>query len=344
MISQIQQHAPNCRILNHYGPTEATVGTTTFTVQNRPTSQTVPLGRALPNCYTYVLDRHHQPVPIGIPGELYIGGGGLARGYLNRPTEQAERFIGNPFISRRLYKTGDLACYLPDGNLEFLGRVDHQVKIRGFRIELGEIETVLSQHPQVRQAIVSLREDEPGNQRLVAYAVPDSDRSASLAANDLQSFLRQRLPEYMMPSAFVLLKSLPLTANGKIDRRSLPVPDCLRQNYAAAYVAPQTEIERAIATIWQEMLHLDRVGIHDNFFDLGGHSLLIVQLYSKLQGVFNRTISITDIFKYPTINSLAKYLNQDQNLQPAFDEESQDRADLRRQLIKQQIQSRKHLR
>jgi len=148
----------------------------------------------------------------------------------------------------------------------------------------------------------------------------------------------------MMPSAFVLLKSLPLTANGKIDRRSLPVPDCLRPELAAAYVAPQTEIERAIATIWQEMLHLDRVGIHDNFFDLGGHSLLIVQLYSKLQGVFNRTISITDIFKYPTINSLAKYLNQDRNLQPAFDEQSQDRADLRRQLIKQQMQSRKHLR
>jgi acyl carrier protein len=148
----------------------------------------------------------------------------------------------------------------------------------------------------------------------------------------------------MMPSAFVLLKSLPLTANGKIDRRSLPVPDCLRPELAAAYVAPQTEIERAIATIWQEMLHLDRVGIHDNFFDLGGHSLLIVQLYSKLQGAFNRTISITDIFKYPTINSLAKYLNQDRNLQPAFDEQSQDRADLRRQLIKQQMQSRKHLR
>jgi acyl carrier protein len=203
---------------------------------------------------------------------------------------------------------------------------------------------VLSQHPQVRQAVVSLREDEPGNQRLVAYAVPDSDRSASLAANDLQSFLRQRLPEYMMPSAFVLLKSLPLTANGKIDRRSLPVPDSVRPELAAAYVAPQTDIERAIATIWQEMLHLDRVGIHDNFFDLGGHSLLIVQLYSKLQGVFNRTISITDIFKYPTINSLAKYLNQDQNSQPAFDEQSQDRADLRRQLIKQQMQSRKHLR
>jgi acyl carrier protein len=196
----------------------------------------------------------------------------------------------------------------------------------------------------VRQAIVSLREDEPGNQRLVAYAVPDSDRSAPLAANDLQSFLRQRLPEYMMPSAFVLLKSLPLTANGKIDRRSLPVPDCLRPELAAAYVAPQTEIERAIATIWQEMLHLDRVGIHDNFFDLGGHSLLIVQLYSKLQGVFKRTISITDIFKYPTINSLAKYLNQDQNSQPTFDEQSQDRADLRRQLIKQQMQSRKNLR
>jgi len=345
LISQVQQHAPNCRILNHYGPTEATVGTTTFTVQNRPTSQTVPLGRALPNCYTYVLDRHHKPAPIGIPGELYIGGSGLARGYLNRPAEQAERFIANPFVSgERLYKTGDLACYLPDGNLEFLGRVDHQVKIRGFRIELGEIETVLSQHPQVRQAVVSLREDEPGNQRLVAYAVPDSDRSASLAANDLQSFLRQRLPEYMMPSAFVLLKSLPLTANGKIDRRSLPVPDSVRPELAAAYVAPQTDIERAIATIWQEMLHLDRVGIHDNFFDLGGHSLLIVQLYSKLQGVFNRTISITDIFKYPTINSLAKYLNQDQNSQPAFDEQSQDRAALRRQLIKQQMQSRKHLR
>ncbi|MDF0552704.1 amino acid adenylation domain-containing protein [Kamptonema sp. UHCC 0994] len=344
LICQIQQHAPNCRILNHYGPTETTVGTTTFTVQSRH-SQTVPLGRALPNCYTYVLDRHRQPVPIGVPGELYIGGAGLARGYLNRAAEQAERFIANPFVSgERLYKTGDSVRYLPDGNLEFLGRVDHQVKIRGFRIELGEIETVLSQHPQVRQAIASLREDEPGNQRLVAYVVLDSDRCASPATNDLQSFLRQRLPEYMMPSAFVLLKSLPLTANGKVDRRSLPVPDCLRPELAAAYVAPQTEIERAIATIWQEMLHLDRVGIHDNFFDLGGHSLLIVQLYSKLQGVFNQTISITEIFKYPTINSLAKYLNQDPHLQPAFDDKSQARAELRKELIKQQRQSRKYLR
>jgi acyl carrier protein len=252
-----------------------------------------------------------QPLPVGVPGELYIGGDGLARGYLNRPELTAERFVPHPFSDEpgaRLYRTGDLARYRPDGPLEFLGRLDHQVKLRGFRIELGEIEAVLGRHPAVREVIVVVREDVPGDRRLAAYVVPAQAPAPALA--ELRGFLKAHLPDYMVPSAFVPLEALPLTPNGKVDRRALPAPEGLRPELEAAYVAPRTEVERTIATVWQEVLRLEKVGLHDNFFDLGGHSLLLVQVYSKLQGVFSNALSIIDMFKYSTVEALATYLTQ----------------------------------
>lgn len=344
LIQQIQQQAPECQILNHYGPTEATVGTLTYRIQKGQTGyglETVPLGRPLANTQVYVLDEQLQPLPLGVQGELYIGGAGLARGYLNRPEQTAERFIANPFLSEseaRLYKTGDLVRYLPDGNLEFIGRVDHQVKVRGFRIELGEIEAVLSQHPKVEQAVVSVQEDELNDKRLVAYVVPNREQTPNVS--DLRNFLREKLPEYMIPSAFVLLKALPLTANGKVDRKALPAPDSLRPELEATYVPPRTEVEQTIAGIWQDMLDLEKVGIHDNFFDLGGHSLLLIQVHSQLQKLLNRDISITDLFEYPTISSLTKYLSQEQDEIPSF-EENNKRAESR--LYSRQIRGRKSI-
>jgi acyl carrier protein len=238
-----------------------------------------------------------------------VGGDGLARGYLNRPELTQEKFVPNPFSpdpQSRLYKTGDLVRYLPDGNIEYIGRIDNQVKIRGFRIELGEIETALLQHSAIREVVVLAREDIPGDRRLVAYVVVQEVQAPSIS--DLRSFLQARLPNYMLPSVFVLLDRFSLTPNGKIDRRNLPAPDLSAQS-AATYIAPQTEMERAIAAIWQEVLQLEKVGMDDNFFDLGGHSLLMVQLAQKLQVSLDCEVSLLEIFKYPTIATFAKHLS-----------------------------------
>ncbi|ACC81844.1 non-ribosomal peptide synthetase [Nostoc punctiforme] len=336
LIEQIQQQVPSSLIFNHYGPTEATVGVTTFAVEQQINhTQTVPLGRPLANTQIYLLDEQLQPVPVGVPGELYIGGAGLARGYLNQSDLTAAQFIPNPFADTgliaskpgsRLYKTGDLARYLPDGNIEFLGRVDHQVKIRGFRIELGEIETTLCQHPQVQQAVASIREEEFGNKSLVAYVVPKQQQT--LSVSELYRFLREKLPEYMMPATFIMLKALPLTPNGKVNRRELPESNGDRPELAATYEPPQTEIEQTIANIWQQMLHVEKVGIYDNFFDLGGHSLLLVQIHAKLRELLHTDISVINLFEYPTINSLAKYLIQKPTEISSF-EESTERAESR---------------
>lgn len=337
LIEQIRQQAPSSLIFNHYGPTEATVGVTTFVVENQQiTTQTVPLGRPLANTQIYLLDEQLQPVPIGVPGELYIGGAGLARGYLNRSDLTAEKFIPNPFAETgsRLYKSGDMARYLPDGNIEFVGRVDRQVKIRGFRIELGEIESVLCQHLQVQQAVVSVREDD-GNKSLIAYIVPKQ----TLSVSELQRFLREQLPEYMIPSTFIMLKALPLTPNGKVNHSALPESNGDRPELAATYEPPQTEVERAIANIWQQMLHVDKVGIHDNFFDIGGHSLLLVEIHAKLREIFPTNISVINLFEHPTINSLAKYLTQKQTEIPSF-EESTQRAQSRAASRQSRAQSR----
>jgi acyl carrier protein len=224
-----------------------------------------------------------------------------------------------------------LARYQSDGNIEYLGRIDHQVKVRGFRIELGEIEAVLSQHPVVQQSVVIVREDIPGNQQLVAYVVPYKDQ-APPTASELRHFLKQQLPEYMAPSAFVTLDSLPLTPNGKVDRRALPSPEGLRADLAAAYVAPRTELEQMIATVWQEVLRVEKVGIHDNFFDLGGHSLLVVQVHRKLQEILQRNFLMTEMFKYPTISSVVEHLAP-KLTEKTPDQQSQKRLEMRRKSI-----------
>lgn len=340
LIEQIKQLTPNCQVINHYGPTETTVGVLTYLVNDKLesySSQTVPIGRPLANAQVYVVDTKLRPVPVGVPGELYIGGVGLARGYLNRPELTAERFITNPFTDKpqaRLYKTGDLVRYLPDGNLEFLGRTDNQVKIRGFRIELEEIESLLGQHPGVRQSVVSVWEEEE-NKRLVAYIVPNKQQQPSVS--DLRGFLAEKRSEYMIPGTFVFLKTIPLMPNGKVARQLLPAPNQARPELAETFVAPRNEAERTLATIWQEMLQIEKVGIHDNFFELGGHSLLVVQVHSKLQGAFGREVSITDLFKYPTISSLAGYLNQEQNEQLSLEkvqEQVEERLNSRRRRAK----------
>ncbi|MBE7384648.1 MAG: amino acid adenylation domain-containing protein [Leptolyngbya sp. SIO1E4] len=313
LIEQIQRQQPTCRIINHYGPTETTVGVLTYQVDDqsqRHISQTVPLGRPLANTQVYVLDSQLKPLPIGVPGELYIGGAGLARGYLNRPELTEKQFITNPFTNEpraRLYRTGDRVRYLPDGNLEFLGRTDNQVKIRGFRIELGEIEALLDQHPGVQQSVVSVWEEQ-GNKRLVAYVVPNKQQPPSVS--DLRNFLGGKRPDYMVPGSFIFLNILPLKSNGKVDRSSLPVPHQTRPELAATFVAPRNELEQTLADIWQSLLQVEKVGINDNFFELGGHSLLIVQVHSKLQIAFKQDVSITDLFKYPTISALSDYLSQ----------------------------------
>jgi amino acid adenylation domain-containing protein len=301
------------QMINGYGPTESTTFTCCYCIPNQldRSVSSIPIGVPIGNTEVYLLDCSLNPVPIGVPGELHIGGAGLGRGYLNYPDLTAEKFIPNPFgqeLGGRLYKTGDLARYLPDGNIEFLGRADDQVKIRGFRIEPGEVEAVLGRHPAVHQSVVLAREDRPGDKRLVAYLVPGQQQAPT--SSELRSFLKEKLPDYMLPSAFVFLGALPRTPSGKVNRRALPAPEGLRPELEAAYVAPRTEVERIIATVWREVLRMEKVGLYDNFFDLGGHSLLLVQVYSKLQEVFGKDISMIDMFKYPTINALTTYLSQ----------------------------------
>jgi amino acid adenylation domain-containing protein len=289
---------------NMYGPTETTIWSAARKVE--PGTDSVAIGCPIANTQIYLLDPHLQPVPIGVPGELYIGGAGVARGYFNRPDLTAQRFIPNPFSDRqenRLYKTGDLARYLPNGSIEYLGRIDYQVKIRGFRIELGEIETVMRQHPAVREAIAIVREQP--QKSLVAYVVPNQHPAPAI--NDLRSFLKERLPEYMVPAAFVLLDALPLTANGKLDRRALPTPDGERP-VEGTFVAANTPLEEMVAGIWVQILGLEQVGIHDNFFELGGHSLLATQAISHVRQTFQVEIPLRRLFEAPTVAELAKQI------------------------------------
>jgi amino acid adenylation domain-containing protein len=316
---------------NLYGPTEAAVDVTYWRCQRQSNLKTVPIGRPVANTQMYILDRSMQPVPIGVAGELHIGGVQVAKGYLNRPELTAEKFIPDPFSDdpqARLYKTGDLVRYLPDGNIEFLNRLDFQVKIRGFRIELGEIEAVLDQHPAVREAVVLAREDAPSDKRLVAYVIPELQSSPS--SSELRDFLRRKLPEYMVPAAFIQLEAMPLTPNGKVDRRSLPAPERGRQA-EEAYVAPQDELQDTIAAIWRELLQVDKVGIDDSFFDLGGHSLLILQAHHRLSEVTDSELSITDMFRFPTIRALTQYLSQEgDDGDQTTSQDSTDRAKARR--------------
>ncbi len=305
-----QKALPFC-LVNHYGPTENTVVATWAPVAAvRSTDAPPPIGRPIANTQIYLLDSDLQLVPIGVTGELHIGGDGLARGYLNRPELTSEKFIPNPnsnLPGARLYKTGDLARYLPDGNIEFLGRIDHQVKIRGFRIELGEIETVLGRHPSVREAVVLAREDEPGDRRLVAYIVTEKK---STPASELGRFLEEALPDYMIPKAFVMLDALPMTANGKVDRRALRVPDQARPELLLTYVAPRTPVELVLGEIWTQVLGVKQVGIHDNFFELGGHSITAGQLVSRLGESFCVELSLDSFFEVSTIAELAVVIEE----------------------------------
>ncbi|MEI2579463.1 amino acid adenylation domain-containing protein [Scytonema sp. PRP1] len=302
------------RLLHVYGPTESTTFSCWYLVEDvAEAATTLPIGRPISNTQIYILDSKLQPVPIGTSGELYIGGDGLARGYLNRPELTQEKFIPNPFEdagSKKLYKTGDLARFLSDGNIIFIGRVDNQVKIRGFRIELGEIEALLSQHPDVRQAVVIAREDIPGDKRLVAYIVLNQKPEGNVTT--LKRFLEEKLPNYMVPAVFVILDSLPLTPNGKVDRRNLPASDRSRPNLEETFVAPRNPIEEKLALIWAELLGLEQIGANDNFFHLGGHSLIATQMLSRVREVFTVELSFHQIFENPTIGSLAQLIQQGQ--------------------------------
>ncbi len=295
---------------NMYGPTETTVWSTAYRVEAGEGA--VSIGRPIGNTRIYILDSNLRLTPIGVPGELYIGGDGLARGYHNRPQLTAEKFITDPLSDdpqARLYKTGDLARYLPDGNLEFLGRLDHQVKIRGFRIELGEIETVLTRHPNVAQAVALVREaDDPAGKQLAAYVVPHQD--TPLAADELREFLQQHLPDYMVPAVFVPLDALPLTPNGKVNRLALPEPVWDRSNLGQAFIAPRTEIEKIVAGIWAEVLSIDEIGVVDNFFELGGHSLLVTQVMARVNQTFQLNLPLRAFFEAPTVGALALIIEE----------------------------------
>ncbi|MHC5737512.1 amino acid adenylation domain-containing protein [Nostoc sp.] len=301
------------RFFNAYGPTESTVCATVGECTSGDTQLTI--GRAIANTKIYILDQNQQPVPIGTPGELFIGGDGLARGYLNRPELTKEKFIPHPFEKAersRLYKTGDLARFLPDGNIEFLGRIDHQVKIRGFRIELGEIEALLSQYPDVQQVVVIAREDIPGDKRLVAYIVLNQKLDVSVTT--LKRFLQEKLPNYMVPAVFVILDSLPLTPNGKVDRQNLPASDRTRPDLEETFIAPRNSTEETLASIWVELLGLEQIGIDDNFFNLGGHSLIAAQILSRIREGFQVELFFHHIFANPTIAGLAGLIEQHSQL------------------------------
>ncbi|MBV6626596.1 MAG: amino acid adenylation domain-containing protein [Rivularia sp. (in: Bacteria)] len=293
------------QLYNLYGPTEAAIDVTYWHCQPGTQYKTVPIGRPIANTQTYILNPDLQPVPIRVAGELYLGGVQLARGYLNRPELTAQKFIHNPFVddfqSHYLYKTGDLARYLPDGNIEYLGRLDNQVKIRGNRIELGEIESVLSQHHQVRESLVMARVDSKGNRRLVAYIVCLQSQPS---ITSLREFINSKLPDYMIPSAFVFLSQLPLTANGKVNRRKLPAPD-FSFNQNDNFIAPRDNIEQKLAGIWSEILDINSVGIKDNFFELGGHSLLAINLMAKIQRNFDKQLPLSTLFTNRTVEDLA---------------------------------------
>ncbi|MGK7886280.1 MAG: amino acid adenylation domain-containing protein, partial [Crocosphaera sp.] len=309
----------NCELHNLYGPTEAAIDVSYWQCQPHSPLKKVPIGRPVANTQLYILNQNLKPVPMGAVGELHIGGVQVGKGYLNRPQLTDEKFIDDPFsqdTQARLYKTGDLCRYLPDGNIEYLGRMDYQVKIRGFRIELGEIEGIVTQHPDVREAVVIVRQDDFDNKQLVAYVVsslfPDDDDQVITVEGKLnqvlRDYLKDKLPDYMIPFAFVLLPSLPLTPNGKIDRRSLPIPTAFTRSSQQRFIAPRDALEQQLVEIWEEILNVAPISVEDSFFELGGHSLLAVRLISKISEVFERLLPLATLFQYSTVEELANLL------------------------------------
>ena len=315
LIRQLRQEFRG-EMHNMYGPTETTIWSTTFQITGD--SDSIPIGKPIANTQVYVLDSGLQPVAAGETGDLYIGGDGVVRGYWRRPDLTAEKFLSDPFrLGNRMYRTGDIARFLPDGNLEFLGRADFQVKLRGFRIEIGEIEAALENQSGVGQAAVVAREfksriqsqsqTQIEDKRLVAYVVPKPGTKLEIA--DLRAALAAILPEYMVPSHFVFLDSLPLTANGKIDRNALPNPSAVENESGTAPEPPRNELERVIAEAWKDALGVDRVGLNENFFDLGAHSLMVAEVHIQLQQLLGRELSLVDLFQFPTVTALANHLN-----------------------------------
>ncbi len=307
--------ASSVRLVNTYGPTEATIVATSHDLTHfKGERREVPIGRAINNARTYILDHRLRPVPIGIPGQLHIAGAGIARGYLNRPDITSQKFIANPFDRDghgRLYRSGDLARYLSDGNIEFCGRVDNQVKIHGYRIELGDIESAAAGCPAIKGIVVLAREDTPGDKRLVAYIVPASDYASTNQADlaqEVRDFLRRKLPAQMLPSVFVALDEFPINRNGKIDRASLPAPDHERTDMSDAYIKPRDPLEYQLVQIWEELFDIRPIGIRDNFFDLGGHSLLSVRMMDRIEQVIGKKLPLSTLFSGATIENLAKVL------------------------------------
>ncbi len=342
LFSWLGRRGPLPRLVNMYGITETTVHVTLRAVRTEDTAGAARslIGGPLADLELYVADRALCPLPPGVPGELCVGGAGLARGYWRRPEFTAERFVPDPWSGRsgaRLYRSGDLGRRLPDGDVEYLGRIDHQVKVRGLRIELGEIEATLARHPAVRSSVVQAldRSGAPGDCRLAAWVAVDRGMETSVAA--LRAFLGERLADYMVPTGFVLMDALPLTSNGKIDRAALPSQEGARPDLAVSFVAPRTREELAVAAAWQEVLGVEKVGVEDNFFDLGGHSLLMVQVQSRLHEAFAREIPVLDLFQHPTVGALARHLgHREETAEPGSFQGSESRGESRRARSREQ--------
>jgi acyl-coenzyme A synthetase/AMP-(fatty) acid ligase/acyl carrier protein len=310
LAQRLAELLPQATLLNLYGSSEVTADATYHDLRRSPARDFVPIGRPLANTTAHVLDQEFQPVPIGVPGEICVGGAGLARGYHGRPELTAEKFIPDPFSATpgaRLYRTGDCGRWRANGTLEYLGRFDFQVKLRGFRIELGEIEAALRQIPAISDAVVIAREDRPGDKQVVAYIVPQDGHMPT--ANELRNDLLTKLPEYMIPSTFVPLERLPLTANGKVNRRALPAPDGARLESGTTFVEPRSATEKQVAALWRNVLKLERVGIYDNFFTLGGHSLLATQLIAHLHDTFQIDLPLRRLFASPTVAGIAEMID-----------------------------------
>jgi amino acid adenylation domain-containing protein len=317
-VEKVARELTDCQLINGYGPTENTTFTCCYDIKPRERfSVSVPIGKPISNTQVFILDDGMEPVPVGVAGELYIGGDGLARGYLHDVAMTAEKFVPNPFSIEGggcLYRTGDRALYRANGDIQFLGRIDDQVKVRGYRIELGEIETVLSAHPSIRQNVVIAREDRPGEKRLVAYVVLSEEVETIIS--DLRRWLKRQLPDYMVPSSFVVLDELPVTVTGKLDRRALPAPDG-KQFLENAFVAPRDTLELLLTKTWEKVLEVQPIGVKDNFFDLGGHSLLGVRLFAQIEKVYGKRLPMTTLFQAPTVEQMASLLNEE-NWSPSW--------------------------
>ncbi|MCP5105491.1 MAG: non-ribosomal peptide synthetase, partial [bacterium] len=345
-------------IVNGYGLTEATI-CSTYTIVNEEKRDfskdpVISVGKPVINTQVYILDRHMNPVPVGVPGEIWISGAGVAPGYLNNPEQTAQKFIvksfsggpGGRFFKKAplVFRTGDLGSRLADGSIKFMGRIDTQVQVRGHRIELSEIETALGLHPDIRDVVVIDRELVPGDRGLVAYVVTGGENRREFSNSQVRDWLGERVPEYMIPPVFETLDTIPLNANGKVDVKALPVPSGLRPSLDVSFKAPQTEIESQIASIWQEFLHVEKVGVDDNFFDLGGHSLLLTQVHARLNKMYanRKELTIVDMFRYSTIHALAKFIGESETKQsPGNYKKIQARANKQRQVLGGQFSNRR---